>query len=47
MDELRALVRKHILDSDEHQANLPITCYQPADVLLLRLIVTGQKAAAA
>ncbi len=47
LEELRALVRKHILDSDEHEANLPITCYQPADVLLLRLIVTGQKAAAA
>jgi hypothetical protein len=47
LEELRALVRQYILDSDEHAANLPITCYQPADVLLLRLMVMQGKAAAA
>ena len=47
LDDLRTLVRKHILDAEEDAANLPITCYQPADVLLLKLIVDGRNAAAA
>jgi hypothetical protein len=47
LEDLRALVRKHILDREEDAANLPITCYQPADLLLLRLIVTGRGKAAA
>ncbi|HAX42567.1 MAG TPA: hypothetical protein DCY80_08440 [Solibacterales bacterium] len=47
LEELRELVRHHILESDEHSENLAITCYQPADVLLLRLLVGNRKAAAA
>lgn len=47
LEDLRELVRQHILESDEHRDNLAITCYQPADVLLLRLLVGGRKAAAA
>lgn len=48
LDELRALVRERILGADDDAAgNLSITCYQPSDVLLLRLIVNERKAAAA
>lgn len=46
LEDLRALVREHILDKDEDAENLPITCYQPADLLLLKLIVDERKAAA-
>jgi|WetSurMetagenome_2_1015567.scaffolds.fasta_scaffold81563_1 hypothetical protein len=42
LDDLRTLVRRHILpESEEDMANLPITSFQPSDVLLLRLLVTG------
>lgn len=46
LEDLRALVRQHILDKEEDAANLPITCYQPSDLLLLRLIVSERRAAA-
>ncbi len=38
LEELRALVRKHILQSEEDMVNLPVTSFQPADLLLLRLL---------
>ena len=40
LDELRTLVRAHILHSEEEMANLPITSFQPSDLLLLRLLAT-------
>lgn len=40
VDELRQLVRKHILTDDEGLSNLPITSFLPADLLLLRMIVS-------
>ena len=42
IDDFRSLVRRHILDAEEDAANLPITTYQPSDLLLLRLLVNGQ-----
>jgi hypothetical protein len=45
MDDLRLLVRQHILpESEEDMANLPMTSFQPSDLLLLRLLVTGRAA---
>jgi len=44
IDDFRALVRRHILDTEEDAANLPMTTYQPSDLLLLRLLVSGQAA---
>jgi len=42
LDDLRTLVRKHILpQSEDDMVNLPITSFQPSDLLLLRLLVTG------
>jgi hypothetical protein len=39
IEELRALVRKHILTDEEGLTNLPITSFLPADLLLLRLFI--------
>jgi hypothetical protein len=38
IEELRVLVRRHILQSDDEMANIPITNFQPSDLLLLRLL---------
>ncbi len=49
LEELRALVRRNILDNEDDVANLPMTSFQPSDLLLLRLILgqhTRQQAAA-
>lgn len=45
LEELRRLVRSHILESDEHAENLPITYYEPADLLLLRLLTETRQPA--
>jgi hypothetical protein len=43
LDELRLQVRRHILrESEEDMANLPMTSFQPSDLLLLRLLLTGR-----
>jgi hypothetical protein len=47
VEELRSLVRKHILLNEEDAVNLPITAFQPSDLLLLRLLVRGQVATVA
>jgi hypothetical protein len=38
LEQLRLLVRRHILQAEEDLANLPITSFQPSDLLLLRLL---------
>jgi|WetSurMetagenome_2_1015567.scaffolds.fasta_scaffold281938_1 hypothetical protein len=43
LEELRRLVRKHILESEDDMANLPMTSFQPSDLLLLRLLVATRK----
>ncbi|MGB9609428.1 MAG: hypothetical protein ACPL7M_00530 [Bryobacteraceae bacterium] len=40
LDEFRALVRAHILESDEDLANLPRIYYQPSDLVVLRLLAS-------
>lgn len=39
LDGLRTLVRRHILESEDDVHNLPITSFQPSDLLLLRLLL--------
>jgi len=39
LEGLRVLVRRHILQNDDEVHNLPITSFQPSDLLLLRLIL--------
>ncbi|MGC4048294.1 MAG: hypothetical protein QM757_01070 [Paludibaculum sp.] len=42
IDSLRALVRQHILHSEDELANLSMTTFQPSDLLLLRLLSASQ-----
>ncbi|QOY85450.1 hypothetical protein [Paludibaculum fermentans] len=42
VDSLRALVRQHILQSEDEMANLPMTTFQPSDLLLLRLLSSSR-----
>jgi len=44
--QLRALVRERIARSEEDLRNLPMAYFQPADVLLLKLITSGIAASA-
>ncbi len=42
LDQFRALVRQHILQTEDDASNLPMTSFQPADILLLRFLI-GQE----
>ena len=39
LEDLRNLVRKQILQSDDDLSNLSMTSFQPSDLLLLRMIL--------
>jgi DNA-binding transcriptional MerR regulator len=39
--QLRTLVRERIVRSEEDVRNLPMAYFQPADLLLLKLITSG------
>ena len=41
VEQLRTLVRSHILKSDEDASNVPATTYQPSDLLILRMVLSG------
>jgi len=45
-DQLRAMIRIHIIDQDTDLRNVPIATFQPSDLLLLK-ILTNREAAAA
>ncbi len=47
VEELRTLVRSHILKSDEDASNVPSTTYQPSDLLILRMVLRGLNTAPA
>lgn len=38
LEQLRVLVRRHILQPEDDLSNLPVTSFQPSDLLLLRLL---------
>lgn len=42
LEQLRALVRKHILEADDDLVNLPLMSFQPSDLLLLKLLSSGE-----
>lgn len=42
LEEFRVLVRRHILQSDDEMSNIPITNFQPSDLLLLRLFKSSR-----
>jgi hypothetical protein len=38
LEHLRKMVRSHVVDRDEDVNNLPVTTFQPSDLLILRLL---------
>ena len=44
VDELRTLIRSHIVKAEEDMVNVPTTTFQPSDLLVLRMILRGMRA---
>jgi hypothetical protein len=42
VEDLRTLIRRHIVLEDTDASNVPMTTFQPADLLLLRLLANNQ-----
>jgi hypothetical protein len=40
-EQLRTMIRSHVIDRDEDLTNVPATTFQPSDLLILRLL-TGR-----
>ena len=40
--QLRTMIRSHVVDRDEDVNNIPVTTFQPSDLLVLRLL-TGMR----
>jgi hypothetical protein len=38
VDQLRTLIRSHVVERDEDLTNVPVTTFQPSDLLILRLL---------
>jgi hypothetical protein len=38
VDRLRSMIRSHVVDRDEDLTNVPVTTFQPSDLLILRLL---------
>ncbi len=38
VERLRAMIRSHVVDRDEDANNIPVTTFQPSDLLILRLL---------
>jgi hypothetical protein len=38
VEQLRSLIRSHIVDSDEDLNNIPIASFHPSDLLVLKLL---------
>jgi hypothetical protein len=45
VDQLRVMIRSHVVDRDEDLNNVPVTTFQPSDLLILRLLTRQQSAA--
>jgi hypothetical protein len=41
VDQLRAVIRSHVIDRDEDLNNVSATTFQPSDLLVLRLLVSS------
>jgi hypothetical protein len=42
IETLRTLIRRHIVTDAEDSTNVPMTMFQPSDLLLLRLLAQKQ-----
>ena len=38
VEQLRCLIRSHIVDSDEDANNIPIASFHPSDLLVLKIL---------
>ena len=38
IEQLRTMIRSHVIDRDEDLTNVPSTTFQPSDLLVLRLL---------
>ena len=38
IEQLRGMIRSHVIDRDEDLTNVPVTTFQPSDLLILRLL---------
>ncbi len=38
VEQLRTMIRSHVVDQDEDLNNVPVTTFQPSDLLILRLL---------
>ena len=38
VNQLRTMIRSHVVDRDEDLSNVPQTTFQPSDLLILRLL---------
>jgi hypothetical protein len=38
VEQLRSMIRSHVVDRDEDLNNVPVTTFQPSDLLVLRLL---------
>ena len=36
--QLRTMIRSHVVETDEDLNNVPVTSFQPSDLLILRLL---------
>jgi hypothetical protein len=43
VEDFRRLVRRHILETDDELGNLPMTSYQPSDLLLLHHLLSTRR----
>jgi hypothetical protein len=47
VDELRLLIKSHIVDKEEDLNNVPTAVFQPSDLILLKLLAKCRTPAAA
>lgn len=40
--QLRSMIRSHVVERDEDLTNVPVTTFQPSDLLVLRLLAKQQ-----
>jgi len=38
VEQLRSMIRNHVVDREEDANNIPVTTFQPSDLLVLRLL---------
>ena len=38
VEQLRVMIRSHVVERDEDLNNVPVTTFQPSDLLILRLL---------